>query len=116
MNLKFFEIIKINNIFKLQNNKVIRMNDFMKRLKALADETRLQILLLLLKKNICVNGLARKLDISESAVSQHLKILREADLVRGEKRGYFVHYQVKKENLLAVADYIEKLVMIDSGK
>lgn len=39
------------------------------------------------------------LKISESAVSQHLKVLREAELIKGERGGYFTHYQVQKQVL-----------------
>ena len=59
--------------------------------KALADENRLLLLRLLLRRNCCVRALARQLDISEAAVSQHLKVLREAGLIFGEKCGYFMH-------------------------
>lgn len=86
------------------------MGDFLIKLRAIADETRLNIIKFLLEKDFCVKALAGKLEISESAVSQHLKILREAELVLGEKKGYFVHYRVRKENILVVADFIEGLV------
>ena len=65
--------------------------DRMLVLKAIADETRMKILLLLLRHNYCVRALARKLELSEGAVSQHLKILRDAGLLIGEKKGYFMH-------------------------
>lgn len=68
-------------------------------LKALGDESRFRILSLLLAHDLCVRALARRLELSESAVSQHLKVLREAGLVRGEKRGYFTHYAVERERL-----------------
>ncbi len=79
------------------------------KLKAIADDTRLKLLECLLTKNYCVKALAEEISISESAVSQHLKILREADLVIGEKRGYFVHYSVKRDKLKLIAREIEKL-------
>ena len=85
------------------------MEEVLQRIKALADENRFKILKLLLSKNYCVGALAKKLDISESAVSQQLKLLREADLVLGEKKGYYVHYTVKKENLKEIGDYINQL-------
>ena len=72
-------------------------------LKALSDENRLLILRLLGRRDYCVRALARQLGISQAAVSQHLKVLREAELVAGEKRGYFVHYQVDRRALLAVS-------------
>ena len=47
-------------------------------LKALSDENRLLILRLLGRRDYCVRALARQLGISQAAVSQHLKVLREA--------------------------------------
>lgn len=81
-------------------------------LKAMADDTRMKIITLLLQRNFCVRALARKLNISEAAVSQHLKILREAGIVSGEKIGYFVHYDVKREVLHEFADYIHSIADI----
>lgn len=78
-------------------------------LKALGDERRLEIIKLLLQKRFCVKALAKRLEISESAVSQQLKILREAELVRGEKKGYYVHYTVKKDSLKEAAQYLNML-------
>jgi ArsR family transcriptional regulator len=82
-------------------------------LKAIADRTRLQIVVLLLKQNYCVGALARKLNLTEAAISQHLKVLREVGLVRGEKRGYFVHYTVEREQLRLLAKEIEELAAIE---
>ncbi|MFP4199435.1 MAG: ArsR/SmtB family transcription factor, partial [Halanaerobium sp.] len=69
----------------------------------------LEIIKLLLQKRFCVRALAKRLEISESAVSQQLKILREAGLVFGEKEGYFVHYSVQKERLQEAAQYLNQL-------
>ncbi|MBN2569227.1 MAG: helix-turn-helix transcriptional regulator [Deltaproteobacteria bacterium] len=77
--------------------------------KALADETRFALLNLLLTRDLCVGALARHLKISEAAVSQHLKLLREAGLVRGEKRGYWTHYTVVKEQVHALAEGLKVL-------
>jgi len=82
-------------------------------LKAVADETRMKILSLLLRHNYCVRALSRKLELSEGAVSQHLKVLRDAGLLSGEKRGYFMHYDVNREVLHALAADIEALARIE---
>ncbi len=82
-------------------------------LKALGDETRLKIVKLLLKHNYCVRALARKLEISESAVSQHLKVLREAGLLKGEKKGYFMHYDVDRIILRELAAKFKELAEIE---
>lgn len=78
-------------------------------LKALSDETRYSIIKLLLGYNYCVRALAKRLGISESAVSQHLKILRKAEIVKGVKRGYFTHYYVDRNLLKKTAMEIIEL-------
>lgn len=70
---------------------------------ALADPTRLKLVQLLCRQRepdaLCVNALAGLLGVSQSAVSQHLRVLRAIDLVRGERRGYRVHYFANREAL-----------------
>lgn len=75
------------------------MENIISVLKALSDETRFKIFLTLLKRRICVKGLARSLMISEPAVSQHLKVLKNAGLIIGERRGYYIHYKVVEETV-----------------
>lgn len=82
--------------------------------KALSDENRRMIIMLLLKHSYCVAELARKLDISESAVSQHIKVLKESGLLKGEKRGYFMHYGVERGALLFLAEDIKKMACANS--
>jgi len=70
-----------------------------KVMNSLSDPNRYRIVKELLKRDYCVGGLALKLNISEAAVSQHLNILKDANLIEGEKRGYFKHYRVNQEIL-----------------
>jgi DNA-binding transcriptional ArsR family regulator len=69
--------------------------------KALSDPTRMRLIKLLSEGGgaLCVNALAHKLGVTQSAVSQHLRVLRQAGLVRGERRGYFVHYALDEDGL-----------------
>ena len=83
-----------------------------KLLKAIADDTRMNILTLLLRHNYCVRALANELKLSEATISQHLKVLREAGLLVGEKRGYYMHYTVERDVLQELAKEIESLVTI----
>jgi DNA-binding transcriptional ArsR family regulator len=62
--------------------------------KALSVPSRVKIVEILKVSTLCVNALAQELGLTAAAVSQHLRILRDADLIRPEKRGYFVHYVV----------------------
>jgi len=77
--------------------------------KALGDETRFRILDLLMGHDLCVGALARRLKVSEAAISQHLQILRKAGLVRGEKRGYWTHYTVQAGTLAQIADDLKAM-------
>ena len=71
--------------------------------RTLADPTRLRLLKLLYDQHepdaLCVNALVGLLGVSQPAISQHLRVLKSAGLVKGEKRGYFVHYAVNQEAL-----------------
>ena len=82
-------------------------------LKVLADDTRMRLVRLLLTHNFCVRALARKLKISEAAVSQHLRVLREAGLLTGEKKGYFMHYGVNREMLHNLARELDALAELE---
>ncbi len=85
------------------------MKEIINIFKALSDETRMKILIIISKRCICAKGIAEHLQISEAAVSQHLKILRDAEIIFGEKRGYYVHYTVQKKNLSKVINIIEEI-------
>jgi len=67
--------------------------------KVLSVDTRVRLISLLKRRSLCVNALARELDITPAAVSQHLRVLRGADIVTADKQGYFVHYRVKEATL-----------------
>lgn len=80
-----------------------------KILKALGEPKRFLLLQLMSKRSYCVRALARKSELSESAVSQHLKILREAGLVCGIKKGYYTHYRLDKDVLGTVISELEQM-------
>ena len=67
--------------------------------KALSVDTRVRLLRLLKDRCMCVGAAANRLGLTPGAVSQHLRILREAGLVIPEKRGYYVHYRVDQAAL-----------------
>jgi len=73
--------------------------------KALGDGTRLRLVALLAglepERALCVNALVAQLGVSQPAVSQHLAVLRAADLVIGERRGCHVHYRLNPAALEA---------------
>jgi len=67
--------------------------------KVLSVETRLRLLGLLGQRCLCVNALARRLGVTPAAVSQHLRVLRDAEAVVAEKQGYHVHYRLNPDTM-----------------
>lgn len=65
----------------------------------LSSETRVRIIDKLKSRTLCVNAMASALEISPAAVSQHLRILRDVDIVTAEKRGQYLHYRVNQNTL-----------------
>ncbi len=78
-------------------------------LKALGDPTRFSIFQQLLIRKHCTRSLSRKMGITEAAVSQHLKVLREAGLVYGEKYGYHKHYLPTQDAMDFLAASFEQM-------
>ena len=71
--------------------------DIERMLKALGEPMRFKIYNQLLERKHCVRSLSKKLNVTESAISQHLKVMREAGLIYGEKYGYHTHYLPKQD-------------------
>ena len=78
-------------------------------IRAIGEPMRLRILELLTRRQYCVRSLARMLGISEPAVSQHLRVMREAGLVTVEKLGYHSHYRLVPEALEQLGEQFMQL-------
>jgi DNA-binding transcriptional ArsR family regulator len=78
--------------------------------QALSDVTRLEILRLLAPAPMNVTRIVAHLKCAQPAVSRHLKILREAALLTGERKGKEIEYSVDAEAVLAAAGYLERLM------
>jgi DNA-binding transcriptional ArsR family regulator len=87
-----------------------------KMLKVLSVPARVQIVQLLKGGALCVNALAARLDITQGAVSQHLRVMRDAGIVIDKKRGYFVHYQLNEPVLVKWQKHINELLDPEKGK
>lgn len=73
---------------------------------ALANPVRRQVVMLLLSKERSAGSIADAFDISRSAVSEHLGILRQAQLVRETKTGRERIYSLNAEPLIALRDWL----------
>ncbi len=73
------------------------MKEFVKISKALSDLTRLTIIKLIQDKERCVCEIQSAFDLSQPAISKHLKILEDSGLIKSEKRGLWVYYSLDKD-------------------
>jgi len=71
---------------------------------ALADSNRAKIIYSLIGQELCVCDIACVIGISESAVSQHLRILRTLRLVRQRKDGRMMYYSLKDDHIQTLLD------------
>lgn len=70
--------------------------------KALGDPSRMKILFQICTAEACVSDVAGRLDMSESAVSHHLHILRMNGLVRRRRDGKIIFYQIKDDHVRSI--------------
>ena len=68
--------------------------------KALADPTRLKIIYVLSERSLCVCDIANLLDMTQSAISHHLRLLRNLRLVKFKKEGKMVIYSLDDDHVL----------------
>ncbi len=95
----------------------IRQNKIAKYTKALGHPARIAILELLIKKNSCICGdIVTELPLSQSTVSQHLKELNEAGLIKGEIEGAKVCYCIDEKEWGAVKSYLGNFLNTFTGK
>ena len=80
-----------------------------KLFKALNDETRREILVLLKEKDLTAGAIADAFEISKPSISHHLDILKQADLVTSQKQGQFVVYSLSTSILDEVFQWIINL-------
>ena len=71
-------------------------------LKSMANESRLLILCQLSQKEMSVGEMAEYIPLSQSALSQHLSILRREGLVKTRRSSQYVHYSLDSEEVKAV--------------
>ncbi|MGD2270754.1 MAG: metalloregulator ArsR/SmtB family transcription factor [Desulfobacterales bacterium] len=84
-----------------------KIEDLAEIFKALSDPTRLKLIKLLGECKpgvceggpLCVNALAHRLGVTQSAVSQHLRILKHAGVVHGARQGTYMHYSLDPDGL-----------------
>ncbi len=77
--------------------------------RSLSDENRLRILLTLCNGKKTVSKIVEEVDLSQSLVSHHLKELRRSLVVRIERKGLFVYYEIADKRVLEVIQILADL-------
>lgn len=86
----------------LSDDKIIDLSELF---KIFGDSTRVKIINTLLNKELCVNEIAEQINVSQSAVSHQLRILKSSKLVKFRKEGILTYYSLAD-------DHVEKIFKI----
>ena len=93
-------------------------------LKLLGDKTRLTIVAILKKRECCVCEFQEVFDMSQPSISQHLRKLKDAGLVKEDRRGQWIYYSMNPQNELYgliedilehVPDQLDKIKQIEKS-
>ena len=87
--------------------------DRAKIFKAFCDENRLQILDMLKSGEKCACKLVDELNISQSTLSHHMKILCDAGIVKGRKDGKWVHYSLDEDGAKRAEEILKSMLTAD---
>jgi len=95
--------------------KILPLEDYLQTVafvaKSLSDENRLRILLCVNDGKKSVSGIVEELNLSQPLVSHHLKELRRSLLVKVERRGPFVYYEIADARILKILETLKDLAM-----
>lgn len=78
--------------------------------KALGDETRLEIMTMLLGKELCVCDIIDACNKSQPAISHHLKILKHAGLLEDRKEGKWVFYRINYAQVKVIKNFVDNIM------
>ncbi len=88
------------------------LQDLAEFFKVFGDETRLKILYVLLSSEMCVYDIAAVLNMSQSAISHQLRVLKQMDLVKNRREGKAVLYSLADDHIVTIIsqglDHIEE--------
>lgn len=80
--------------------------------QAIADPTRRAILVLISSTSLTPNAIAEKFQTTRQAVSKHIKILNECDLLEEKKMGREIYYQLKIDKMKEIDHWLEQFKVL----
>ena len=78
-------------------------------LKAMGNPRRLEILLYLYNQENSVGELEKKIKLSQSALSQHLAVLRKEKIVKTRRKAQTIYYSIQDNNAIKIIELLQKL-------
>lgn len=102
-NIVHIDIVK-DTMAKMPQDEVVEGTT--KLFKALGDKTRIRIVLALLKHELCVCDIASVLQMTKSAISHQLAVLKEVNVVKGRRSGKEVFYSLDDEHVIDVINEV----------
>ncbi len=93
----------------MENNDIVRV------FKALCDEKRVQILKHLQDGDKCACVLQDLVDIKQSALSYHMKILVESGIVTGSQSGKWIHYSISQNGVAKANEVLQKITKLNTA-
>ena len=91
----------VNKVLEQQPDDEI-LYDLAELFKVFGDSTRIKILYSMFENELCVNDIARLLNLSQSSVSHQLRILKTSKLVKFRREGKSIYYSLDDEHVRAI--------------
>ena len=93
----------------LKNISKVKKEDISKLMVSFSDPFRLEIIDLMMEGEVCVCDIMKSTNLSQSRISYHIKILKEAGLIADRQEGRWVYYSLNKESLFLIKEWITSL-------
>ncbi|MGM0596469.1 MAG: ArsR/SmtB family transcription factor [Myxococcota bacterium] len=86
-----------------------KTNEMIRVFKALSDPVRIEVIRMLSCKEMCARKLLEGLQISQSTLSYHMKILTESELILAQKKQTRIHYSINKSGFDNLHSFLKNL-------
>lgn len=104
------KIAKLHNPRESAHLDIAKATELAEIFRLMGDQSRLRIIVACTRGPICVSDMASQLELEQSLVSHHLRLLRAARIVRAERRGKQIFYSVADDHISCViADMVDHI-------
>ncbi len=86
--------------------KTATQSDLLPLFQAFSDSYRVQVIELLRDQELCACDIAKRLGITQSKLSFHLKTLKEAGLIEGRQEGRWIYYRLNLQQFIVLEQYL----------